>query len=129
MTVAVDFSEVTYIGDSCFSTDSSNSTINLVTPVVDLKNCVQIGNNAGDRNVCFGVSNGYQPYVSSNIEKVWLRSDCVIKYNSGYNMNLFNRSQCHIYTDASSKPDGWSQICTNATWHFGATHEDFELGL
>lgn len=131
ITADIDFSEVTYIGNGCFSSNSSNATINLVTPVLDLKNCTQIGGSVGDSNICFGISNGYNPNSGgySNVEKVWLRGDCKITYNSSYNMNMLNRSSCHIYTDAASKPSGWSQICTSATWHFGATHEDFELGL
>lgn len=131
MTVDVDFSEVAYIGNNCFTTNSSNATINFTTPVLDLKNCTQIGVNMDDRNLCFGIYGGYIPQASgyNNVEKVWLRGDCNIAYNSNYNMNMLNRSSCHIYTDASSKPSGWSQICNNATWHFGATHEDFELGL
>lgn len=131
MTTDIDFSEVTYIGDSCFSSDSSNATINFTTPVLDLKNCTQIGANRGDSNICFGISGGYNPQASgySNVEKVWLRGDCNIVHNNNYNMNMLNRSSCHIYTDAASKPSGWSNICPNATWHFGATHEQFEQGL
>ena len=131
ITVDVDFSEVTYIGNQCFNSNNNYQTINLATHVIDLKNCTQIGTGSSYDGIFFGIEGGNIPSSNgySNVEKVWLRGDCNIAYNSDYNMNMLNRSQCHIYTDASSKPSGWSNICPNATWHFGATHAEFETGL
>ena len=131
ITVDVDFSEVTYIGAKCFNSYDGYQAINLATPVIDLKNCTQIGAGSGYDSIFFGVENGNSVQSSgySNVEKVWLRGDCNIVFNDSFNMNMLNRSQCHIYTDASSKPANWSQICPSATWHFGATHAEFEAGL
>ena len=67
----------------------------------------------------------------SNVRKIWLRSDLrgSGNYWNSYRNNVFyafNNSNCHVYTDAAEKPSNWGNMLNNATWHFSATHEEFE---
>lgn len=127
-TTDIDLSEVTTIGDRCFTSSNSTSTINFKDEIVDLKNCTKIGITTNSDNYCCFTADGGSSStgVLNNVKKLWLNGNCTIARNSASSLSMFNHSTCHIYTDAASKPSGWSSICTSATWHFGATHEDFE---
>lgn len=123
--IDIDFSEITYIGKSCFRNPNNGHRIEITSGIVDLKNCITLGTSTNSSNSeC--VFNIYNSDGNSNVKKVWLNKDCTILPNYSRNLSIFNQSTCHIYTNAESKPSGWSNICTSATWHFGATHEEFE---
>lgn len=126
-TIDMDFSEITSIGDYSFSVNSSSYTINITSQMIDLANCTKIGtsNTQGYQSVFTNTANAGAA-GKNNVKKIWLRKDCVFVANNSITFSMFNQASCHIYTDAESKPAGWSNICTSATWHFGATHEEFE---
>lgn len=109
----MDFSGVTSIADYCFSTSSE---LRLASEVVDLASCTSIGSNT------FWNSS----YLYGGVKKIWLRGDCTMASNSFSTLSAFSREDIHIYTDAAEKPSGWSNVLTSATWHYGATHEEFE---
>lgn len=124
--IDMDFSGLTYIGTRCFCNYNSSQYINFKSQVVDLANLTTINISSSDYIFHTG-SSGY-----SNVKKIWLRSDLrgSGNYWSGYrdySFNAFNNSNCHVYTDAAEKPSNWGNILNNATWHFSATHEEFEV--
>ena len=123
--IDIDLSELTYIGPRCFYNSTGGQRIDFKSQVVDLANLTTI--DLYDSTRIFYTSNdGY-----SNVKKLWLRGDLVGTGGSwnGYRdacFKAFNTSTCHVYTDAATKPSNWGNMLNYATWHFGATHEEFE---
>ena len=114
------------MGTGCFGNYNSGQYINFKSQVVDLANLTTINIYSSDY-IFYTGSTGY-----SNVKKIWLRSDLVGTGSSwsgyrDYSFNAFNNSNCHVYTDAAEKPSNWGNMLNNATWHFSATHEEFEV--
>jgi len=122
--IDIDVSELTYIGPRSFVTDNGRR-LDIKSQVLDFANLTEIS-----------YQNEYRAFWGnytdrSNVKKIWLRSDLrgSGNYWSSYKNDTFyafNNSNCHVYTDAIDKPSDWGNMLNNATWHFGATHEEFE---
>lgn len=125
-----------YYSNNCYAfqfNTSTNSTIQF-GGVIDLKNLVELISSGGSNTSLYIFQ--YANYTHGRISKVWISKELTLGGNYPKNIYLLSDldSQTHVYTDATSKPDNWTQggntrICGSATWHFNCTHNDFEDGI